>query len=145
MNNLRASIDIGSNSILLLAGDFSTSTYKELLNESNVTGLGRELDKNKAFLDIAMEESFHVLKQYAKQVINIGIDPSEVIVTATEAARVANNAARFIERIKRETGLIIQIISGKGEAYFSTKGIPSILNFLKIKFVLWILVELRQK
>ncbi len=123
MKNLRASIDIGSNSILLLAGDFSNSSYKEILNESNVTGLGRELDKNKAFLDIAMDESFEVLKQYSKQVTEIGLDPSEVIVTATEAARVAQNAPAFIERVQKETGLNIQIISGEGEAYFSTKGI----------------------
>lgn len=123
MQNLRASIDIGSNSILLLAGDFSNSNYREILNESNVTGLGRELDKNEAFIQEAMDESFDVLKQYAQQVTEVGINPSEVIVTATEAARVAKNAPEFIERVKNETGLNIQIISGEGEAYFSTKGI----------------------
>lgn len=122
MNNIRASIDIGSNSILLLAGDFSTN-YKELLNESNVTGLGRELDKNNAFLEISMQESLEVLKQYSKQVQEIGIKPEDVVVTATEAARVAKNAPAFIAKVKSETGFRIQIITGEAEAYFSTKGI----------------------
>jgi exopolyphosphatase/guanosine-5'-triphosphate,3'-diphosphate pyrophosphatase len=122
MKAIRASIDIGSNSILLLAGDFSNG-YKELLNESNVTGLGRDLDKNKAFLDIAMEESLEVLKNYSQMVQKIGINPEDVIVTATEAARVAQNAKAFIQEVKDQTGLKIQIITGAGEAYFSTKGI----------------------
>lgn len=123
MQNLRASIDIGSNSILLLAGDFTGGCYKELLNESNVTGLGRDLDKNKSFLDMAMDESFDVLLSYSKQVQELGLKASDVIVTATEAARVASNAPEFIKRVKDHTGLNIQIITGEGEAYFSTKGI----------------------
>ena len=52
MNDKRASIDIGSNSILLLAGEFKDNHFKELLNESHVTGLGRDLDKNQTFLNI---------------------------------------------------------------------------------------------
>ena len=45
MANLRGSIDIGSNSILLLVVD-PDQDFKVLANESNVTGLGRDLDKN---------------------------------------------------------------------------------------------------
>lgn len=123
MENKRASIDIGSNSILLLAGEFSNGEYKELINESNVTGLGRELDKNKKFLDVSMDESFEVLKSYSKLVKEIGIEPSEVIVTATEAARVAQNASHFFKKVLDETDLNVQIITGAGEAYFSTRGI----------------------
>lgn len=123
MEKTRASIDIGSNSILLLAGDFSNNDYIELLNESNVTGLGRDLDKNNSFIQVAMDESFEVLKRYAEQAKKIGINPEDIIVTATEAARVAKNSNEFIKRVKDNTGLNIQIISGEGEAYFSTKGI----------------------
>ncbi len=56
---VRASIDIGSNSILLLICDLSNG-LKVLENEANVTGLGRDLDLNKKFIDVAMDESCRV-------------------------------------------------------------------------------------
>lgn len=123
MNNKRASIDIGSNSILLLAGEFNNNQFVELLNESNVTGLGRDLDVNKKFLDISMQESLEVLKQYSDLVKSHDIDPADVVVTATEAARVAQNASSFFDKVKQHTGLNVQIISGQAEAYYSSKGI----------------------
>lgn len=119
---LKASIDIGSNSILLLAADLSAE-LKILLNKSNVTGLGRDLDKNGKFLDIAMEESFQVLREYTKACADIGITPSFITVTATEASRVASNSEIFYTKVKEELGLSVHILSGEGEAYYATQGI----------------------
>ena len=47
---IRASIDIGSNSVLLLAAELDEDRKKikkELLNLSHITSLGKDLDKNK--------------------------------------------------------------------------------------------------
>lgn len=118
----KASIDIGSNSLLLLAADCDTDT-KVLLNEANVTGLGRDLDKANKFIDIAMEESFEVLKNYVRACESIGIKASDITVTATEASRVATNAPSFFERILKELNLQVTILTGEGEAFYSTKGI----------------------
>ncbi len=118
----KASIDIGSNSILLLAASFN-SRIEILLNESNVTGLGRDLDKDKKFIDIAMNESFDVLEAYVRQCQSVGIEAGEIKVTATEASRVATNAASFFDRIYKELGLKVTILTGEGEAFYSTKGI----------------------
>ena len=46
---MRASIDIGSNSVLLLVGEFIDGKFIEKLSEANITGLGRNLDKNGVF------------------------------------------------------------------------------------------------
>ena len=86
----KASIDIGSNSILLLAANIGAEV-NIVLNESHVTGLGRDLDLNQEFIDIAMNESFNVLKDYTHACKKIGIEPKDIIVTATEASRVAKN------------------------------------------------------
>lgn len=118
----KASIDIGSNSILLLAADLGLE-LKVLLNESNVTGLGRDLDKNGKFLDISMEESFEVLRLYTKLCRELDISTSDIIATATEASRVASNAGIFFTKVKEELGLSVQILSGEGEAFFATQGI----------------------
>ncbi len=119
---VRASIDIGSNSILLLICDLSNG-LKVLENEANVTGLGRDLDLNKKFIDVAMDESYEVLSQYKKLIEKHKIKPTDVIMTATEASRVAENASEFYEKIKSELGLEVKIINGKGESYYSAMGV----------------------
>lgn len=130
MNHLRrASIDIGSNSILLLIADVNGGQLKEILKRTEVTGLGKNLDANNAFLDETMDFSLEVLSSYAKDCEENGVDPKDVLVTATEAARVAKNAREFFEKVAKATGLKPKIINSSAEAYFSTKGILYNTNF----------------
>lgn len=127
-SNLRASIDIGSNSILLLAADIS-GDFKLLANESNVTALGKDLDKNGAFCLESMQSSMQILKKYQKICKELGISSENIIATATEAARVASNAQAFFDEVYKETNIKVQLISGEGEAYYSTRGILFNSNF----------------
>lgn len=124
LKNKRASIDIGSNSCLLLAGDFHESELVNVIaNESRVTGLGRMLDKNGHFLPIAMEETYEALSEYKNICEGLGIKPEDIIATATEASRVSSNAKEFYEMIEAKLGIRVTVISGEAEAYYSTKGI----------------------
>lgn len=123
INDVRASIDIGSNSVLLLIGDVSHGKLKELSKRSEITSLGRELDKNKAFHPESMEATYAAIKSYAEECDTHGIPRDKIIATATEAARVAQNAPEFFQKIEQELGVTINIISAEAEAYFSTKGI----------------------
>jgi exopolyphosphatase/guanosine-5'-triphosphate,3'-diphosphate pyrophosphatase len=119
----RATIDIGSNTILLLAAELdSKKITREVLNCSEVTALGKNLDKTKAFADESMHESFKALKMYKDKLNAIGIKPDEVIVTATEASRVAQNSQFFFQKIKQELGFGVTIISPQGEAHYSALG-----------------------
>ena len=120
---LKASIDIGSNSILLLICEDSNGEIKVLENHSYVTGLGRNLDDNNEFLQTAMDESLSVLIKYSDIVANYKIPLFEVLATATEASRVALNADLFYKRVKNEAGIGVCIISSEAEAYYSTIGI----------------------
>lgn len=120
----RASIDIGSNSVLLLAATLEGGQLKETIaNESRVTGLGRGLDKNGRFMDVAMEETFTALSEYKSICASHGIDAGDIIATATEASRVSGNAPDFFKKVSAELGINVKTISGVGEAYYSTKGI----------------------
>jgi exopolyphosphatase/guanosine-5'-triphosphate,3'-diphosphate pyrophosphatase len=121
--NLRASIDIGSNSVLLLVGDVSHGKLKELLKRSEITSLGRELDKTKNFHRESMEATFEALKSYGEDCDRLGVARDQIIATATEAARVAQNAPEFFKKIETELNIKIHIITSKAEAYFSSKGI----------------------
>lgn len=125
---IRASIDIGSNSVLLLAAEVDSSgkkILKELLNLSYITALGKDLDKTKMFHPDSMKATYEALVDYKEQLKKINILPSQVLVTATEAARIATNSVEFFSQIKNELGFKITIITSDAEAYFTACGVAS--------------------
>lgn len=121
--DLRASIDIGSNSVLLLIADVSGGKLKEISKRSEITALGKDLDKNKSFHPDSMDATFEALKSYASECDTHNIPREKIIVTATEASRVAQNAQEFFDRVLKELQIQVNIITSEAEAYFSTKGI----------------------
>lgn len=123
MKDVRASIDIGSNSVLLLIADVSHGKLKEIAKRSEITQLGKELDKNKAFHADSMSATFDAIKSYAEDCDKHQVPRDKIMATATEAARVAQNAVEFFEKIEKELGVTITIITSEAEAYFSTRGI----------------------
>ncbi len=120
---LRASIDIGSNSVLLLIADTTNNNFQEISKQSHITSLGKELDKNKVFHPDSMQATYEAIKAYAEECDQYGIPRENIIATATEASRVAQNAPDFFTKIKSELGVTILPITSQAEAYFSTKGI----------------------
>ncbi len=123
MTDIRASIDIGSNSVLLLIADVSHGKLKEIAKRSEITSLGKELDKNNAFHADSMAATYDALKSYGEECDRHQIPREKIIATATEAARVAQNAVEFFARIEKELGILVTVITSEAEAYFSTKGI----------------------
>jgi exopolyphosphatase / guanosine-5'-triphosphate,3'-diphosphate pyrophosphatase len=121
--NIRASIDIGSNSVLLLVASFSQGELKELSRRAEVTQLGRELDRTKTFHPESMSDTMEALRSYVEECKKFAVPPEAIIATATEAARVATNARDFFLEVEQELGLKVHIINSEAEALFSTKGI----------------------
>lgn len=124
--SVRASIDIGSNTTLLLAAEVGENGFfKELVNETRVTSLGKDLDKNGVFRDKSMKDTFKALTEYKEYIEKVGLNADQVIVTATEAARVAKNSIDFFKKVKEELGFEVTIINGEGEAYYTSYGVVS--------------------
>ncbi|MBI2521647.1 MAG: hypothetical protein HYV97_14625 [Bdellovibrio sp.] len=128
----KASIDVGSNTILLLLGKYdkrwiSNTTY------SHITGLGKGIDKTKIFANDSMELSFAAFENYASIIKRHSILPQNVLVTATEASRVVTNAAEFFYAVKAKFGFSTTLISSDGEAYYTARGVmsSSLTNSLK--------------
>ena len=120
---IRASIDIGSNSCLLLILEIEGSSFKTLESHSQITSLGKDLDINKAFLESSMTATLSALKDYREILTKYSIESSNVIVTATEASRVATNFDKLFNQAKEELGFSITRISGEGEAYYTALGV----------------------
>lgn len=121
-----AAIDIGTNSVLLLvAKKTDKDNFDVLADEAEVTRLGEGLSANGFLKDSAMERTIAVLKRYidiAKQ-----HNYEKVVAVGTEALRRASNARSFVDRVKDECGIDIDIISGEREAELTFE--PSARDF----------------
>lgn len=120
---LRASIDIGSNSVLLLIGDVTDEGIEEISDNTMITGLGKNLDSTGKFTTESMKETMATLKKYKSILKKYDIEVSECLVTATEASRVAENSEEFFNEVRKKCGFKINILSGVGEAYYTARGV----------------------
>ncbi len=115
----RASIDIGSNSLVFLVVDDHGET---LHDEAVVVGLGRGIGTNGMFQTDRMDLAMDAFQGFAQKAKVLGVPPEQVAAVATSASRRAMNARTFFERVHTETGLQVQVISGIREAQLTWKG-----------------------
>lgn len=115
----RASIDIGSNSILLLVlGDDGAVLH----DEARVVGLGKGMGDRGVFRPDRMEATLAALKDYAAKAYELGVYPPQVRAVATSASRRALNAVTFFQAVARQTGIKVEVISGDEEARLTWLG-----------------------
>ncbi len=115
----RASIDIGSNSVLLLVVDDTGLTVHD---EARVVGLGKGLGDRGLFRPDRMDDTVDALRAYAHRARDLGVMPHEIRAVATSAARRALNAQTFFERVADETGIRVEVIAGPEEARLTWLG-----------------------
>jgi exopolyphosphatase/guanosine-5'-triphosphate,3'-diphosphate pyrophosphatase len=53
------------------------------------------------------------------------VKPAEIFTAATAAIREARDRARFLERVERETGFVLRVLSGEEEALYSALGVAA--------------------
>jgi hypothetical protein len=117
---VRAAIDVGSNTIHMVIARCSSTNLAILADEYDLTRIGASVTADGEISPQKQDRTIAVLRQYQALAQQHG---AETIVTlATEAIRQANNSAAFIERVQRETGLCVQIISGSVEATLTFYG-----------------------
>jgi len=117
-----ASIDIGTNTVLLLIAEVDETSLEitPLLNEYKMPRIGRGLKLNENITADRIDNLFTVLSEYQTIISKYNVD--EVLVTATNALRIATNSGEIVERIKKQLSWNVNIISGKSEAVFAFLG-----------------------
>jgi len=133
---MKASIDIGTNTVLLLIAEVTEHDIKVVHQEQRMPRLGKGVDAGKNLSKAAMKRVIEVLKEY-KQIIERDFkDVCSVTITATSATRDAQNRAEFLNNIESATGWKTKILSGEQEAEYTYKGALSVLSKYKAKEVL---------
>lgn len=112
-----ASIDIGTNTILLLIAELEEGRIKPIFEKETIVRLGEGLQKDGLIHQEAMKRGFQTLSKYLKHCQTIGVQ--KIFAVGTSALREAKNAWDFIEKINKELNLSIEVITGEEEAQLS--------------------------
>jgi exopolyphosphatase/guanosine-5'-triphosphate,3'-diphosphate pyrophosphatase len=112
-----ASIDIGTNTILLLIADVGKGVLKPLLEKETIVRLGEGVHPNGVLLEGAMERGIRTLTQCLKECQEMGVQ--RIFAAGTSALREAKNAGDFLRKVEEKLNLPIEIISGEEEAQLS--------------------------
>ena len=112
-----ASIDIGTNTILLLIAEVDKGKLKSLFEAETVVRLGERLQRNGILSDEAMKRGLQALSQYLDKCKTMEVQ--KIFVVGTSALREAKNSEYFLKMIKEKLNLSIEIISGEEEAQLS--------------------------
>ncbi len=113
-----ATIDVGTNSVLLLVAERDASgRWQPVLERAEITRLGKGVDQSKRLAPEAIEATVKVLEQYAAEARQLGA--KKIVTSATSAARDASNGPEFLGAAKARAGLDIEIIAGEEEARLS--------------------------
>lgn len=116
--NRYAAIDVGTNSVLLLVAERQADgRFTAVEERSEITRLGKGVDKSKTLAPDAIETTLKALEHFALEARAVGA--KEIVVTATSAARDASNGKIFIDGAKERAGVTVEIISGEEEARLS--------------------------
>lgn len=117
-----ASIDIGTNTVLLLIIEYNQELkfYKTLRNELRMPRIGKGLSLDGNISQEKISELNHVLIEY-KSIID-GYNVGETLVTGTQALRSAKNSSQVFKEVLNLTGYKIRILTGNEEAHLSFLG-----------------------
>lgn len=117
-----AIIDIGSNSIRLVAYSGARRAPAVVFNEKVMAGLGKSLSDDGRIGDKAFARGIAALARFATLCAEMRID--SVLCVATAAVREASNGPQFIAAAN-ELGLDVRLLSGEDEAEISGMGVLS--------------------
>lgn len=115
-----AALDLGTNNCRLLIARPDKDGFTIIDAFSRVVRLGEGLAKTGRISDDAMDRAVDALIVCGQKLKRRHVTLSRSV--ATEACRQANNGVEFIERVRKETGIVLDIISPEEEARLAVLG-----------------------
>jgi exopolyphosphatase/guanosine-5'-triphosphate,3'-diphosphate pyrophosphatase len=116
-----AVIDIGTNTLRLLIGTVVHGSVHRLASGRSVTRLGKNLQSTGKLSDESIKKSIASLRTFKETGDHYKVRDYRAV--GTSALREAANSNQFLDEVKRNIGISIDIISGEREAELTIKGI----------------------
>ena len=121
-----AAIDLGTNNCRLLIAKPSADGFIVVDAFSRIVRLGEGLASSGRISDSAIDRAIAALSVCADKLRRRHVTLARSV--ATEACRRASNGSEFIQRVYRETGIALDIISAQEEARLAVLGCHALLE-----------------
>ncbi len=121
-----AAIDLGTNNCRLLIARPAGENFVVIDAFSRVVRLGEGLAQRGRLSDAAMDRAVGALRICSDKLRRRNVHLARSV--ATEACRRAANGAEFIERVRNETGIRLDVISAQEEARLAVLGCHILLE-----------------
>ncbi len=129
-----AVLDLGTNTFHLLIADIAEMEQPQILyRETIAVRLGEGGISEGRISGEAVARGINAIKLFRSQIDRY--EAKAVKTVATSAIRSASNGNEFIENIKSETGLIVEIIDGEREAELIYKGVREAVKINMISLI----------
>ena len=115
-------VDLGSNSSRLTIVEFDARGRVTVLDRvKSMVRLGEGAFATKQLQPQAMQRAMQCLDEFVKICDSFGV--REIVAVGTAALRVAQNSQEFVQTVKKQTGMNVNVISGEEEARLIRVGI----------------------
>lgn len=119
-SQIRAAIDIGSNTIHIVVAQSAPDDLAILADEVDLVRIGESVNATSGISTQKLDQAVATIQRYKTLASQLGAE--SILVVATEAIRQANNGNTFLEQIRQKTGLAVDLISGDVEAVLTFFG-----------------------
>jgi len=126
MSQLKASIDLGTNTARLLIGSNFNGNIKRLHISRAITRLGGGFSEETGISREAAERTIATLKEFSATLKKFNV--TELRAVATSAVRDAVNRHEFCHEVMAASGIELNVISGEEEGYLTLLGVRSGLD-----------------
>lgn len=116
-----AVVDVGSNSVRLVAYRLDGRAIWTVYNEKVLAGLGRDLGRTGKLSEGGVVQARAALRRFRALLGSDGV----VFTAATAAVRDAKDGPAFADAIRRETGFALRVLSGEEEARYAALGVAA--------------------
>ena len=121
-----AALDLGTNNCRLLVARPLAQGFRVIDAFSRIVRLGEGLSASGRLSEAAMARTLDALRVCAAKMRRRGVTRARAV--ATEACRRAGNCDAFLARVRRETGIELEIISNDEEANLAIYGCAPLLD-----------------
>jgi exopolyphosphatase / guanosine-5'-triphosphate,3'-diphosphate pyrophosphatase len=121
-----AALDLGTNNCRLLIAAPTREGFRVVEAFSRIVRLGDGLSRTGQLDPAAMDRAVAALGICADKIRRRR--PLKVRAVATQACRIAENGAAFVERVAAETGIRLDVITTREEAKLSVAGCANLLD-----------------
>ncbi len=120
-----SAIDLGTNNCRLLIAKQTKHGFRVVDAFSRIVRLGEGVAKDNRLSEEAMDRTIDALKVCAEKLARRNVMFMRHV--ATEACRIADNSDEFVARVKKETGINLDVISAGEEARLAVLGCQSLI------------------